>query len=159
MAGAGFRPVYIQGMERVLALTQFAFLALGISATTNNTFSQGGGQRPNWTGVSAKLDNPTPARWFDTTQFTNPAAYAFGNLSRTMNGLRSDGTAQIDATLTKNTRIVENLNLQFRAEVFNLTNSARFSPPNQAFGNAQFGVVSAQNNLPRIVQFGLKLIF
>jgi hypothetical protein len=132
---------------------------LGISATTNNTFSQGGGQRPNWTGVSAKLDNPTPARWFDTSQFSNPAAYTFGNTSRTFGGLRSDGTAQIDMTLTKNTRILEKLNLQFRAEVFNLTNSARFSPPNQSFGNAQFGVVSAQNNLPRIVQFGLKLVY
>ncbi len=132
---------------------------LGITAATNNTFSQGGGQRPNWTGVSAKLDNPTPARWFDTTQFSAPAAYAFGNTARTLGGLRSDGTAQIDATLTKNTRILEKLNLQFRAEVFNLTNSARFSPPNQVFGNAQFGIVAAQNNLPRIVQFGLKLVY
>ena len=132
---------------------------LGISAATNNTFSQGGGQRPNWTGVSAKLDNPLPARWFDTTQFSNPPPYTFGNAARTYNGLRSDGTAQIDATLTKNTKILEKLNLQFRAEVFNLTNSARFSTPNQSFGNPQFGVVSAQNNLPRIVQFGLKLIY
>ena len=132
---------------------------LGISAATNNTFSQGGGQRPNWTGVSAKLDNPLPVRWFDTTQFSNPPPYTFGNAARTYSGLRSDGTAQIDATLTKNTKILEKLNLQFRAEVFNLTNSARFSTPNQSFGNPQFGVVSAQNNLPRIVQFGLKLIY
>jgi len=132
---------------------------LGITATTNNTFSQGGGQRPDWTGVSAKLSQPAPARWFDTSQFANPPAYTFGNASRTFGGLRSDGTAQIDATLTKNTRILEKLNLQFRAEVFNITNTARFSPPNQAFGNPQFGVVNTQNNLPRIVQFGLKLIY
>ncbi len=132
---------------------------LGITAATNNTFSQGGGQRPNWTGVSAKLDNPLPTRWFDTTQFSNPPAYTFGNAARTFSGLRSDGTAQIDATLTKNTRIREKLNLQFRAEVFNVTNTARFSTPNQVFGNPQFGVVTAQNNLPRIVQFGLKLIY
>ncbi|MBY0503344.1 MAG: carboxypeptidase regulatory-like domain-containing protein [Bryobacteraceae bacterium] len=132
---------------------------LGITAATNNTFSQGGGQRPNWTGVSAKLDSPIPTRWFDTTQFSNPPSYAFGNASRTFGGLRSDGTAQTDATLTKNTRLFEKLNLQFRAEVFNITNTARFSPPNQSFGNPQFGVVNAQNNLPRIVQFGLKLIY
>ncbi len=132
---------------------------LGITAATNNTFSQGGGQRPNWSGVSAKLDNPTPARWIDSAPFSLPPAYTFGNAARTLGGLRSDGTAQIDMTLTKNTRIVEKLNLQFRAEVFNLTNSARFSPPNQVFGNPQFGVVNAQNNLPRIVQFGVKLIY
>ena len=35
--------------------------------------------RPNSTGVSAKLDNPTRDRWFDTTQFVNPPDYTFGN--------------------------------------------------------------------------------
>lgn len=130
---------------------------LGITSAVNNTFSQGGGARPNWTGVSAQLDNPTPQRWFDTSQFSNPGAYRLGNVGRTLNGLRSDGTSQIDLTLTKNTRLFEKLNLQFRAEVFNITNTARFSPPNAAFGNPQFGAVTTQNNLPRIVQFGLKL--
>lgn len=155
----GFTGRALGGWQLGTIWSAFCGGPLGITAATNNTFSQGGGQRPNWTGVSAKLDQPTPVRWFDTTQFSNPPAYTFGNASRTFNGLRSDGTAQVDATLTKNTRILEKLNLQFRAEVFNITNSARFSPPNQSFGNPQFGVVSAQNNLPRIVQFGLKLIY
>ena len=155
----GFTGRALGGWQLGAIWSAFSGGPLGISAATNNTFSQGGGQRPNWTGVSAKLDNPLPTRWFDTTQFSNPPTYTFGNAARTYGGLRSDGTAQIDTTLTKNTKILEKLNLQFRAEVFNLTNSARFSTPNQSFGNPQFGVVSAQNNLPRIVQFGLKLIY
>ena len=48
--------------------------------------------------------------------------------------------------------------MQFRTEVFNVANSVRFNPPNQSFGNAQFGIVNSQANLPRIVQFGLKII-
>ena len=155
----GFTGRALGGWQLGAIWSAFTGGPLGISAATNNTFSQGGGQRPNWTGVSAKLDNPLPTRWFDTTQFSNPPAYTFGNAARTYGGLRSDGTAQIDITLTKNTKLLENLNLQFRAEVFNVTNSARFSTPNQSFGNPQFGVVSAQNNLPLIVQFGLKLIY
>jgi hypothetical protein len=131
---------------------------LGITSAVNNTFSQGGGQRPNWTGVSAKLENPSITRWFDTTQFANPPAYQFGNAARTLNGLRSDGTAQIDTTISKNFRIKELMTAQFRAEFFNLTNTARFAPPNQVFGNPQFGQVNAQSNLPRIVQFSLKLM-
>ena len=91
--------------------------------------------------------------------FSNPATYAFGTTPRTFNGCRSDGTAQIDMTLTKNTKIAERLNLQFRTEVFNISNSPRFSTPNASFGNAQFGSINAQSNLPRIIQFGLKLIF
>jgi hypothetical protein len=131
---------------------------LGVTSAVNNTFSQGGGQRPNWNGTNPCVDDPTPERWLDGSVFSNPPAYSFGNAPRTFNGCRSDKTSQIDVTLTKNTRFAENWNLQFRAEVFNITNTARFAPPNQSFGNPQFGVVNAQGNMPRIVQFGLKLI-
>lgn len=130
---------------------------LGITSAVNNTFSQGGGQRPNWTGVNATVPNPRPERWIDAAQFTVPAPYTFGNAPRTFNGLRSDGTAQIDMTLSKNFRIKELFTLQFRTEVFNLTNTARFAPPVAAFGNPQFGQVNAQGNQPRVVQFSLKL--
>ncbi len=132
---------------------------LGVTSAVNNTFSQGGGQRPDWSGNNACVAGPTPQRWLDSSVFSVPAAYIFGNAPRTFNGCRSDGTAQVDLTLTKNTRFHERWNLQFRAEVFNVSNSARFAPPNQNFGNPQYGVVNAQSNLPRIVQFGLKLIY
>ncbi|MBL8235857.1 MAG: TonB-dependent receptor [Bryobacterales bacterium] len=130
---------------------------LGVTSTTNNTFSQGGGQRPNWTGVNATVPDPQPSRWIDASQFSIPPEYQFGTAPRTYNGLRSDGTAQIDTTLSKNFRFGEILTAQFRAEFFNLTNSARFAPPNAAFGNVQFGTVNAQGNQPRVVQFSLKL--
>jgi hypothetical protein len=130
---------------------------LGVSSAVNNTFSQGGGQRPNWTGAGAALPNPTPQRWLDASQFSNAAAYRFGNSPRTFNGLRSDASRQLDVTLSKNTRIREKFELQFRTEFFNITNTPRFSPPNESFGNPQFGVVSAQTNQSRIVQFALKL--
>jgi hypothetical protein len=71
--------------------------------------------------------------------------------------LRGDGTRNIDFSLHKNTLLTERINVQFRAECFNLFNHPQFAPPNVNFGNAQFGVVSAQGNLPRVVQFGLKI--
>jgi hypothetical protein len=130
---------------------------IGIGSAVNNTFSQGGGQRPNWTGVSTRLANPTPDRWFDTAQFSNPLSYAFGNAGRTFAGSRSDGTARVDLTLSKNTPLTERMVLQFRAEFFNISNMPRFAPPNVSFGAAPFGVVSAMGDSARIVQFGLKL--
>ena len=132
---------------------------LGVTSAVNNTFSQGGGQRPNWNGQNPCVDNPGPANWLDSSVFSNPAPYTFGNAPRTFNGCRSDGISQVDATLTKNTRFGERWNVQFRAEAFNLANSARFAPPNQTFGNPQFGIVNAQGNQPRVLQFGLKLLF
>ena len=139
--------------------TKLAFTAQPINSTVNNTFSQGGGQRPNWNGQNACVSDPTPNRWLDSSVFSNPATYAFGTAPRTFNGCRSHGTAQVDMTLTKNTKLKDRLNLQFRTEVFNVSNSPRFAPPNAAFGNPQFGSVNAQSNLPRIIQFGLKLMY
>ncbi|MGH9665288.1 MAG: TonB-dependent receptor domain-containing protein, partial [Bryobacteraceae bacterium] len=132
---------------------------LGIASAVNTNFSQGGGQRPNWSGKSAALSNPAPDLWFDTAQFSAPAAYAFGNTPRTFSGLRDDGTREIDVALMKNTTIHEKLHLQFRAESFNFTNTPRFAPPNQSFGSPAFGVVSSQSNQPRVIQFALKLIY
>ena len=141
-------------------LSLYSGSPLGISQSTNNTFSQGGGQRPNWTGISAKLSNPTVDRWFDTSQFTLVSApYTYGNVARTLGGLRGDGLQQLDVTFTKNTTIRERLKLQFRSEFFNLTNTPQFAPPGTALGAAGFGVVSSQNNQPRVVQFAMKLLF
>lgn len=131
---------------------------LGVSSAVNNTFSLGGGQRPNWSGVSAAVSNPTPNHWIDSSVFSNPPAYTFGNAGRTFSGLRSDGTSNLDFSLNKNTRFRERYTLQFRAECFNLANHVQFAPPNATFGNAQFGVVSGQANQPRVVQFALKLM-
>src|SRR5262249_41625224 len=76
---------------------------LGITSNVNNTFSQGGGQRPSWTGVNPAVPNPTPNRWLNASSFSNPPAYSFGNAPRTFNGARSDGTRGLDVTLSKNT--------------------------------------------------------
>ena len=131
---------------------------IAVTSATSNTFAQAGGQRPNWTGVNPALSSPTPARWIDASQFTNAPAYQFGNTPRTFNSLRTDGARQVDLSVHKNTNLTERLKLQFRAEAFNFANTVRFAPPNASFGNAQFGVVSATETGPRVLQFALKLL-
>jgi hypothetical protein len=147
------------GWQMGLILSLFSGSPLGISEATSTTDAQGGNQRPNWTGKSAALSNPTPQEWFDISQFTLAAPYTFGNVARTLGGLRSDGLKELDLTLSKTFAIHERLKLQFRAECFNLTNTVQFSPPATALGAAGFGAVSSQNNQPRIVQLALKLLF
>ena len=46
-----------------------------------------------------------------------------------------------------------------RAEFYNLFNTPNFSPPGGTFGTSTFGVVSAQQNTPRQIQFGLRILF
>ena len=147
------------GWELGGVISMFTGSPLGVTSAVNNTFSQGGGQRPNWSGVSAAVDNPTPDRWISADVFSAPPGFTFGNSPRTFGGLRSDGTSQVDLTVNKNTRVGERYTVQFRTEFFNLLNSPVFDAPNVSFGNAQFGVVSSQANQPRIIQFAVKFLF
>jgi hypothetical protein len=147
----------IGGWQLGVIWSAFSGVPLGVTSSSNGTFSQGGGQRPNWNGQTPALDDPTPQKWMDSSVFSNPAAFQFGTAPRTFNGARSDGVGQVDMTLSKNFRFKEHYRLQFRTEIFNITNTPQFAPPNVVFGNAQFGVVSAQGNQPRIIQFALKL--
>jgi hypothetical protein len=106
---------------------------------------------------SGEIDNPTLARWFDTSAFVMPAQYTFGNSGR--NILRGDGLSQWDASLMKYFPIRENLRLQFRGEFFNVLNHTDFSTPTSRLTSSTFGQVLSTRTAPRIGQFALKLIF
>ncbi len=124
------------GWETGGILSLFSGPPLGIVEATSTTDAQGGGQRANWTGVSAKLSNPTVQKWFDTSQFTLAAPYAFGNVAHTLSGLHGDSLRGLDFTLKKSFPIKERLHLQFRAEVFNITNTPQFAVPGTTLGAA-----------------------
>jgi len=115
-----------------------------------------GSQRPNRSG-SGKLDNPTIANWFDKTAFTLPANFTYGNSGA--NILREDRFKNLDLSLFKQFQFNERVRLQFRAEAFNLTNTASFSAPGTNIDTASGGLVTSTISAPRNVQFGLKLNF
>ena len=60
--------------------------------------------------------------------------------------------------LLKNTNIKEQRRLQFRAEFFNMFNNVNFNAPTSNVASAQFGRITSALD-PRIVQFGVKLLF
>ena len=139
---------------------------LGITSSTNTTNSLGGRQRPNSTGQSARRSpNSTDdmlSRYFDTSVFTQPAPFTFGNLARTLPDVRGPGINNFDMSLVKGFRIHERLTAQFRGEFFNTWNRTEFANPGTTQGNAQFGVISGISNSAnpaRQVQLALKLVF
>jgi hypothetical protein len=73
--------------------------------------------------------------------------------------VRADGVRSWDFSLFKSFPIHESIRAEFRAEMFNFTNTPNFAAPGQSFGSATFGVVNSQANLPRQVQLGLKLYY
>jgi hypothetical protein len=134
---------------------------LPISVATN-TNGFGAGQRPNRTGTGANIDGSAQSKlnqWFNTAAFSLPAAFTYGNSSRTLPDVRSHGINEFNFTVFKNTNISERVVLQFRTEIFNLFNRVQFGYPGTALGVPQFGVVSSQYNNPRLIQFALRLSF
>jgi hypothetical protein len=129
---------------------------LSITNATNNTNSFGGNQRPNVLG-NPTINNPTIYQWFNTADFSQPAAFTFGDAPRTLGYLRSQGTINFDMTLQKYWRLWnETSKLQLRAEFYNLFNRTQFFAPGTTFGTSTFGVVPGA--LPaRSIQFGMKL--
>ncbi len=118
--------------------------------------------RPNNNGHSARLSGPIVDKlgeYFNTSVFSQPAPFTFGNTGRTLPDVRAPGAQNFDLSLFKNFRPIEKVSIQFRAEAFNALNRVQFAAPNTASNSAQFGVISAQANNPRQVQFGLKYRF
>ena len=131
---------------------------LALSTSVNNVHDLAGNSRPNSNGQNATLHNRNIYEWFNTATFTQPAAFTFGNVSRTIN-VFSPGIINFDASLFKNMIFHERYTLQFRAEFFNLFNRENFDPPDTTLGDKTFGQISASNLLPRVGQLALKLTF
>ena len=102
--------------------------------------------------------------------FKQPADGTFGTLGR--NAIFGPKFWNVDFALSKSTQIFDRLNLQFRAEFFNIFNHPNFALPNFFVnpGADKQGLITqtpdqAQTNPglggggPRVVQLGLKLIF
>ncbi len=115
-----------------------------------------GGQRPDRLG-SGVLDEPTVARWFDTTAFAVPAQFTYGNSGG--NILREDSYKTLDVSLFKQFRLSAEHGLQFRVEAFNVTNTPSFSAPSTAIDTATGGRVTSTSGPPRQLQFAIKYTF
>ena len=127
--------------------------------------------------VPVYLDDPLApgGRRINRAAFTVPVGRQ-GTLGR--NALRGFPLWQVDLALRRKFNLTERVNLQFRAEVFNLFNHPNFGDPVAVLNNPQFGVATRmlgrslgsggasggfnplyQVGGPRSVQFALRLAF
>jgi hypothetical protein len=118
--------------------------------------------RANWNGQDPRLDGPREdrlQRWFDTSAFSQPAAFTFGNAGATFPMLRTDNVRNLDLSLFKHFALPRGLRLQARIEAFNALNRVQFGSPNPSVTSSSFGVVTTQFNTPRQLQFGIKALW
>lgn len=125
-------------------------------ATNNNSFAGFSLQRPRLVGnPRLNPDARTPARYFNTGAFATAPQFTIGNASR--NPVRGPAYRDLDAALVKHARFTESTDAEFRAEVFNLTNTPAFAQPNGSFGAAAFGSITATTTEQRVLQFAIRL--
>ena len=134
---------------------------ISIDSRVNTTASQGGGQRPNSTGISSKSSGSTKERingWFNNAAFVDAPPYAFGNVGRFLPDNPGPPLHNWDISLLKDFGFTERYRLQFRAELFNAFNIVNFRNPAITFGQPNFGVITATDPA-RVIQFGLKFYY
>jgi hypothetical protein len=106
----------------------------------------------------------SPNQWFNPAAFLQPPNNSgfYGDLGR--DTLIGPGVAVWDFSVLKDTHIRERLNLQFRAELFNILNKANFNTPNAVVFtptgvSPTAGIITSTSTTSRQVQFGLKLLW
>jgi len=76
------------------------------------------------------------------------------------NNIRQDRSNTMDASLMKNTKLLESVRLQFRVEFFNVWNHPEFNAPDTNPTSSTFGKITSQaNDIGRVGQLSLRLIF
>jgi Carboxypeptidase regulatory-like domain/TonB-dependent Receptor Plug Domain len=135
-----------------------------VNIVSNAGYADYPGLRPNLVpGENPTLPRHkrTIAEWFNTAAFTNPPGQTDsepipGNAGRNL--VRGPGYTNDDFSLFKNFSLPETMNLQFRAESFNLLNTPHYGDPNASRNSGSFGSITSAGG-QRIMQFALKLIY
>ncbi|MHB8391764.1 MAG: outer membrane beta-barrel protein, partial [Acidobacteriaceae bacterium] len=94
--------------------------------------------------------------WFSTNSFAAPKYGFFGDAS---NGtIRGPHQISFNVALYKTFPIKSRLDLQFRAEAFNVANHPNFNNVSTSLGAGNFGHVTSALD-PRILEFAMKLVY
>jgi hypothetical protein len=142
---------------------------LGVSQNVNNTNLLGANQRPNVVsgvdqGVPGSItdrlrENPSDDLYLNAAAFTQAPAGSFGDAPRLID-VYSPWRNSTDMAVNKDFRLGGSVRATLRLEVINLFDNPWFAAlSSTAFGNQNFGRVSAQANYSRTMQLTGRLTF
>lgn len=130
---------------------------VAVSQATNLNSNLGYGvQRPNRIGDPNSFAGRSASEWFDKAAFTQAPQFTIGSSSR--NPVRGPGLQNADLMLGRTFRFTERVNLEFRAEAFNVSNTPPLNDPNGTFGSPAFATIASAGN-PRVFELAGKVHF
>ncbi|MFN0171750.1 MAG: TonB-dependent receptor [Bryobacteraceae bacterium] len=143
----------------VIYAAQGGYVATPRVSSDNTNRGARSAQYANTNGTQANLPRgqKTRLRWFDTSPFSIPAQFTFGNVGRST--IRTNGMNNVDLSVSKNFFFDDIRRLQFRAEFFNLGNRTQFAVPNMFVDSPAFGQVTRAFSFGRQIQVALKFHF
>jgi hypothetical protein len=125
--------------------------------------------RPNVVGSVGETGNPR--QWLaDPTAFASPCTTTGGVTTCSPGDMRRNSLVgpdyiDTDLSLIKDTKVTERMNLQFRADAFDVFNHPNFGNPGVFVGTSTFGEITSTRfpngdfGSARQLQLGLKLLF
>ncbi|MDE1176953.1 MAG: carboxypeptidase-like regulatory domain-containing protein [Edaphobacter sp.] len=114
-------------------------------------------ERANLVG-NPTLDSPSASKWFNTAAFATPTQGTYGNSSRNM--LRTQRLWNLDTSVFRVFPIYKEMNLNLRAESFNVANHPTLSTPGTTITTpSTFGIVTSVVGNQRLMQFAAKINF
>jgi hypothetical protein len=128
-----------------------------VSMSTDNTNTGATGRPDRLREGSLPASRRDRAMWFDIAAFAPPSGFNFGNSGR--NILRAPGQTNLDLSVARLFTPGERIRIQFRGEIFNVTNTPQFGLPNATVGSAQIGIIGTVVNPERQIQLALKLLW
>lgn len=144
MNRGGLRNTLIGGWNLSSISSFNSGMPLIMGTVQNLTGSLGGGSRPNRIGNGVLSGSQRGIyRWFDPSAFALPAAYTFGNDSRTEPDLRAPGAVNIGAMLSKEFHFNERVWAEIRCQADNAINHFNPGRPNSTIGAPGVGTITA----------------
>jgi len=158
LAPGGFLGALVCGWQLAGVITYQSGLPLSVTQATNfNSFAGFGTQRPNLVGdPELPASERGAARWFNTAAFEIAPQFTIGTSSR--NPVRGPDYRNLALVLSRREALAAGASLEFRLEVFNLTNTPHWGAPNVVLGTPGFGSITSALD-PRVIQLGVKLSF
>ena len=112
------------------------------------------GQDPTLpSGQRSRLD------WFNKAAMIPLPSFTLRHAPWGLATLRGDRDDNWNMALVKDTSIRENIKVQFRWEVFNVLNRCQFGVPDANPSDANYGIITTQENAPRQMQMALRISF
>jgi hypothetical protein len=165
MMNSGIGKAVLGGWQLNGLWTWESGLPLLFSASSTSLNAPGNSQWPEQVAPVQILGHEGPGQfWFTPTSFANPAAGTIGNVGRDI--LHGPNLFAINGSLFRRFNLTERFKLEFRAEVYNLSNTPEFDLPDTTLGDAAFGQITTAHgsqsvtvNMNRSWQGSLRLIF